>query len=459
MPPALPLAKYLNLRANNLEVDFIDPEAKATIVQSAQRILNKVERDITNPPDGPLSYRDLVWPQITTANMKTTTPQLRVVPLERIGVMQGKSGSKVMLAYFVSSNDPDNTDFWSTPMVLKIAKTCGSADNKLRIEKANADIVKGFVGERHRFALPFDFWDGANGQVHSVLWSRFTRNTKLWSNSGDKYWLGLDDLRSLLKGECTVEGAKTEDVVTQAFELLRPLHNKGLTKPNYQKTNIVRHYQWYLRDILNKRLEWPTSNPHWTVPWKAVWGPHTRKDIKQFGASWKNPFWVLDRLRSFPDQNLLCGVVHGDFHPRNIVITDRAEPYIIDFGWSGDYRHISQDFVLLECNLRFLIQQPAVPFADLRSMSDWIGFDDNKTPSLATDIARKRAKLITNLRKAARAHFPPSTNWDVEYIVPLFLTALGLLKHMTDCENQLASQLTILSLAQYISTNVLSRTR
>src|ERR1035441_5934923 len=186
MTSPLPISKSLRLEPKELEVDFIELEALKAIRESAQQILNRIKRDIRKPDNSPMNYRELVWPAINSANYRRTKPGLRLVPLERIGAEQGLSGSKVMLAYFLKSDKPDNKHLWSTPMVLKIARTHHSAHRKLRAEQKNADIVRGFVVEKNRFALPFSFRTGRS-QSYSVLWSRFTRTTKHQITSKDVY--------------------------------------------------------------------------------------------------------------------------------------------------------------------------------------------------------------------------------------------------------------------------------
>jgi len=51
---------------------------------------------------------------------------------------------------------------------------------------------------------------------------------------------------------------------------------------------------------------------------------------------------------------MFLGAIQGDLHPGNIVYTRGGRPAIIDFGWASDKAHVAKDFVLLECNLRFL---------------------------------------------------------------------------------------------------------
>ena len=429
------------------------------MIESAQELLDFIVKETSGPDAVPETIREMVWPAVNRDNLASIKPRLRVVPLERIGVVQGKSGSRVMLAYFVDAERADEREFRSAPLVLKVgtAPAAGSTRDDLLEEKKNADLIKAFITNREGFALPFHFAGGTDKKhPHSLIWSRFTGITGGLSEPSDSYWLRPDDLRNVLKGKCRVKGVEAESVIREAIELLRPLHDKnGLAIPTYLECNIVRHYLRYLRGILREPAEWPDTGEDWALPWKTVWALHAQENVGQFGLEWKNPFWVLEHLRRSRNLRLLCGVVHGDLHPRNVVLTGTGHAHIIDFGWSGDMRHISQDFVLLECNLRFFVQNPALPFEDLLRMSAWIRFDESAPVDFASIEALQRVRLITAFREAVRRHYPSDTDWDVEYVLPLFLTALGLLKHMSDCENQLACHITILSLAGYISTYVL----
>jgi len=279
MPSSAPIATKLKLAHDELEVDFIDQEALTAICNSAQELLNLIERDINEGSAGLDTFRDMVWPAVNRDNINTIKPRLRLVPLERIGVAQGKGGGKVMLAYFVQASRVNDYNMWSPPMVLKVAKapTAGSTHDGLKEEKQNADIVKDFITNKDRFALPFHFAEGLEAhQAYSVLWSRFTGNTRLLANTQGKYWLGLDDLRGLLKDECKIPGVTAEQVVREAIELLHPLHRRGLPEPSRLVMNVVRHYRRYLRGILDESLEWPSDSSHWTSGWKAVWGNQTQ---------------------------------------------------------------------------------------------------------------------------------------------------------------------------------------
>jgi hypothetical protein len=258
----------------------------------------------------------------------------------------------------------------------------------------------------------------------------------------------------LLEGKSSLQTVSADKIIRGAIALLRPLHSKNLRNPDEENINVVAHYQWYLRGILTKELEW-ADNSHWSAAWKAVWGTPKQERIELFGMSWTNPFWVLDQLMQRIPRRLQVGVVHGDFHPRNIVLTGYGEPHIIDFGWSGDRHHIAQDFALLECNLRFLVQTPAIPFQDLLTIARWINVEEAPPSNVVNSAASDRVKLICTLRNALPQHFAPTTNWGIQYVVPLFLIGMGLFKHLHECENQVSAHLTVLALGDYIAKRLL----
>lgn len=139
----------------------------------------------------------------------------------------------------------------------------------------------------------------------------------------------------------------------------------------------------------------------------------------------------------------------GDLHPRNILFSSQKAPHVIDFGWAEDGAHIAKDFALLECNVRFMVMRPEITPSELHDLGRWIGFDGD-APLFANAYCQSRVNLVKCIRGRARNVFPEDTDWDVEYIIPLFLIALGLLKHLRDTDNQAAATSFVLSLANYL---------
>ncbi len=104
----------------------------------------------------------------------------------------------------------------------------------------------------------------------------------------------------------------------------------------------------------------------------------------------------------------------------------------------------------MEANLRFMLLPPEISPENVDKMTQTIAFSE-APPVLDHGACNERIKVIWALRGIARHHFPPTTDWFWEYTIPLFLTSLGLLKHIRSADNTTAAQLTILRLATYIA--------
>jgi hypothetical protein len=86
----------------------------------------------------------------------------------------------------------------------------------------------------------------------------------------------------------------------------------------------------------------------------------------------------------------------------------------------------------------------------LEAFVDWIAWD-SPTPSGLGDYLDERTRLIRRLRGKAAEVFPEDTDWDREYIVPLFLVAFGLLRFAPQLGNQQAAVQFVLALTRYIA--------
>lgn len=147
--------------------------------------------------------------------------------------------------------------------------------------------------------------------------------------------------------------------------------------------------------------------------------------------------------------DLTVGAVHGDLHPGNIVLSPDNRPRVIDFGWASDRSHIAKDYVLLECNLRFLMLRPQLSENDLSNFTGWLAWD--AAPPSLSEYSARRVTVITRLRALAKQAFPTDTDWDWEYIVPLFIVGFGLLRFAPLLGNQLAAIRTVVNLADHVA--------
>jgi hypothetical protein len=61
------------------------------------------------------------------------------------------------------------------------------------------------------------------------------------------------------------------------------------------------------------------------------------------------------------------GPVHGDLHTQNVLIDEREQLYLIDFGWTAE-RWRAVDFLMMECSLKFLVTPAHAQLDDLLLM-------------------------------------------------------------------------------------------
>lgn len=212
-------------------------------------------------------------------------------------------------------------------------------------------------------------------------------------------------------------------------------------------------------DIPNRRYLRGAGDPasDWTEAWRRAWADSGEREVLELGITWHNPFWVLEQLRG-RTFDLAMGAIHGDLHPRNIVVAgddDALTPHIIDFGWAHPTRHVVKDFALLELNLRFVVLPPSVEDAALRQFAGWVA--DIPPPPTGDPVIDERSRMVQLVRERAHRCLDASAGpgWDAEYVVPLFLISLGLLRHASSFDNTSAGRLTVLSLGEHVAQTVL----
>lgn len=416
----------------------IESERRDAIIASARRLFSKL--NLENPEGAVWTLRESLWPAMLLpeyADKPITKVLLKVVPLSRIGQMEGKSGSLVLIGFFMDESDPSRPH--SHPVVIKSLSV--DKEEKLKREFTSSVSIKPFVYDRKDdFAIPIYFDD--EGKEFAVLWSIFSPSNPVWPigiDDSPSTSLRVDDLRASLVGGSD-DALKILDSV---FRHLRNLHLR-LNQHRIEERNFGEEYGRYLRKL---------DEGLWGKEWREAWGEADTPTTNDSGGEFANPFWVWERLRSIK-KRLFIGAVHGDLHPGNIVLTEN-QPRIIDFGWAEDLAHVAKDFVLMECNLRFHTVRPQLNQRDVYLLSDWIGWNAEIPKGLGS-YAESRAKLIDHLRKNARSILTQGrngdeVNWDWEYVVPLFIVAFGLMRVAPHLGNQQAAVRFVLSLSSYVA--------
>ena len=150
-----------------LDFEAIEANRENAIRRSAEQLLAKMWM----PPatNAAWTIQEAVWPALGLPEYREKrgrAVKLTLLPLSRIGQMEGKSGSFVLLGYF--SFEEAGT-LCSHPLVIKTMDRTKSA-KQLADEYKNALSIKPFAYEsKDHFAIPIHFDEDQGG--YGVLWS------------------------------------------------------------------------------------------------------------------------------------------------------------------------------------------------------------------------------------------------------------------------------------------------
>jgi hypothetical protein len=435
--------------SSDLDYDILDSDRLHAVLDSAKRLFKLLSRE--DAGRGNWGLRESVWPALGSASANDTKhldlqPRLTLVPLSRIGARGGFSGSDVLLAYFFDQNAKI---YASHPLVLKLSQQKGW-EGKLIDEERRAKQIRPYVAYyKESFAVPI-YLDNDPTSKFDVLWSPFALPELI--ELGCRISLLNRDMRELLepkKGQPADKIERIDDLITliaSVYAVCQPLHTRAGLWGRYPRS-VTEEYAKYLRHYQSE----------WGDEWIAQWGKD--QTVSECGASWGNPIWVLEKLRTAGKVRLVCGAVHGDLHPGNVLYSDPKIPSIIDFGWADSDAHLAKDYVLLECNLRFTHLPGNTPIVEVIKFSSWVGME-HEPPKIDHKWCTDAANAISELRSCFRRRISPlghEIDWDLEYVIPLFLVSFGLLRFIDDYRNQIAARLFVLQLADYIQKHVLHK--
>jgi hypothetical protein len=445
-----------------LEAELLLPAQRAAVQAAAEDLYERMLSREPGPTGQPL-VND-IWPNVS----RTGDTALVVEPLDRLGGEPGKSGNLVLAGQFFATP----TQIPSCPMIIKVSPepvALGADERcqKLVDEWKAAKHLAARFADRARFACPLAIWPDPDKRKGSsaqpvVLWAPFKspeREAKLTPHGQRRLSIEVVEmLKYLSAGSSRFHGnrSRREERLRGMIQALRGLvHAHCCKSGDYRSAvSLVTHYNWELRGFRQRQ------SALWVRPWRALWG-NTKKTV-DLGEQWPNPFRVLDDLSRLTHLSIRVGIIHGDVHPRNIVEGDQMAPCIIDFGWArpraerGALQHIVKDFVLLEANLRFMTLPPFLPHDSVMAFANWIGMDEDP-PHVKDPECMMRMALVQELRKVTRDHVGDCTDWDIEYVAPLFLMSLGLLRYCYAADCPWAARYTVLSLARYLRRTVLRK--
>ena len=370
-------------------------------------------------------HRDRVWPCLVQARDAARHEQV-LVPLSRLSAPQGYSGASVFIAYWRGAGARRA----SLPLIVKVG-------DRSTLE-----------GERHRAARVPPHPGGADARLARplslervsdkwVLISPFASMTTT-NDGGTTYEFRIEDLWKRLHDSATYDDLEAS--LSKTYKLIHQMHGDGRTRPRRRGMKYNKQYLPYLRGIDSSRRTLATS----------LFGRD--RSTRMFERSWTNPLRVMDKLLTEGFRGAR-GPIHGDLHPKNIVFEDEKDsnPTIIDFGWANADAHVVADYVLMDVNLRAMTLATHVSATAAVQLAEMLDRDADVPGDEAIEV---RARLIKKVLWPQVAPFV--VDWDREYLVPLFLMSLGLLRYLHNARNQTALLALVLAAGDRIDQRLLS---
>lgn len=367
-----------------------------------------------------------------------------VVPLERIGAPAGASGASVFIAYYSEQKTSGGKPqlLVAPPLVVKIggAKKLHREEEILKKWPTLAPAVRShFAAPLHLDSLDQDF---------AVLIAPFQSEFQA-EKDGLRNRIKLQDLWSLLHQpeellqDSKMDWSKINTVVGQALDTLDHVHRANKVAYNREKIKYSSNYDRYLRDTYSVGSK-SANRKH--IP-RLIFGSEDK--VSAFGREWKNPCHVIDEIMSDDASfEATTGPVHGDLHPKNIVLDIYDSAQIIDFGWARECLHIVVDYILLDVNMRGTTLPSQLSELDILAIATYLDPDEN--PSLLPEEVQQRASLIKNQIWNRMLDKKIVKDWRAEYLIPFFLVSYGLLVHLDAARNQPALVATVLAAASMI---------
>jgi Ternary complex associated domain 9 len=364
-----------------------------------------------------------------------------VLPLDRIGAPPGASGARVFVAYYSHRESSSASRcLASPPLVVKM----GSRDKLL----TEIDFRKSWptLGQdiRARFAMPIKL-DDTNPDI-AVLIAPF-RSRYAPDQEGLRNGVGVVDLWSLLHKpeelKAVVEWRTIENCIAQALAAMDAPHRNNKATYSRSKTSYYRAYDWYLR---NTYAPPGAQSDRGHIP-ELIFGKESH--VAAFGRRWPNPVSVISDIM---DPSIIheatVGAVHGDLHPKNIVLGHSDVVQIIDFGWSCSGAPVVVDYLLLDLNLRGTTLPSQLGEQEALAIGNFL--DESQDPSGLHPLLIPRARLIKEQIWRPLREKKIVLNWSSEYLIPFFIIAYGLLVYLDAARNQPAMIASVLHAADRI---------
>ena len=380
-------------------------------------------------------------------NIKLKDVKVVIRALDRIGSTSGTSGSSVFIVEYTQNIEKPDTRP-SCPYVVKLG-----THKKLKDEMCDKIFPKKEF--RPRFAIPIELYPKTKSKEYSkyVLIAPFRADFKMDLSATHNKINKVKDLYSLLDGDNNTENwTKIRKYLDETFLYMMDVHRNAM--PSFERyrrnVNLGTVYQRYLR----KTVSYGTVHGKKAVLLKLDQLFGTNAETIFGGRRFNNPNNVIKTAVNYTCEQVF-GFVHGDLHPKNIVIGRDDSVNIIDFGWVNRNAPIVIDYILMDISIR----ATTLPVYILNSEAmDIAGFlhPNQDLPKNNKNTVFNRAQLIKKYiwQPLLDEGVVTIDNWYREYLVPFFIIAYGLLVYLPSFSNQSALIATVLAACERLTVKV-----
>jgi len=345
------------------------------------------------------------YPRIWRGNSPHLISAIDMVSLDRIGGEYGFGGSRVFVAA-INGEDENGKLVVSVPLLAKIVEGNQHYASKLLEEQARYANIKGLLGEKFH-AVPLLIYPSRKESISSrILWSEFLDETIVHGLPSK----APNELRHYLENSSWQEAS---GCLLATYKILEPAHRAG----NFSPITYFSHYKSYLR--LDK---------DWSERLNGAIG--NQEYIQVLGSTVRNPMILIGKLQKNPEKTngmARLSAVHGDLHPRNIIVGQIYRAMLIDFGWSQPTFHTIVDYALMEISLKFFylpwhVNRKELVDFERQVLNNYLIKLNPSDPCL-----RGMFSILEIVRQQASNYIEKSDdNWFVvQYLLPLFFATMG----------------------------------
>lgn len=338
--------------------------------------------------------------------------EIIISPAERLGA----SGASFYTFYF-RCKDQNDRPYFTTSYFCKIYKHGSKGYDPLLEENRNyTELVSGRM-ESATYPPHFNFGVCSIGEdSYSFLYSEYLGEQKLNSNKELASFKAITLENRLL--ELADDQKRFDKEINDLLNLTYGIMERWQEESSHSASfTWEEQYSWYLR----KASSLPNLG-------QLLGDQKNFSHVLYLGKKIRNPLKFIEDLLITQQESKLR-IVHGDLHPKNIMVASQYNIFIIDFGWTRDNSHYLKDYCLLEASLKFFLISKRLNDSEIFQFEDALNNqNDCPIPLRKEGGVESIFHIIKHVRNCSKKENEKSDEeWLKEYLTSLMLITVGYL--------------------------------